>query len=72
MADKNIFVYKYLLPLNISDFSLFFMYKLHPPPTHPHKNHPLFLSTAPLKGKILFSPQLFENLVGDSIIMNFI
>ena len=28
--DKNIFVYKLFLSLNISDFSLFFMQKLHP------------------------------------------
>ena len=29
-TDKNIFVYKLLLPLFISDFSLIFMKKLHP------------------------------------------
>ena len=31
MASENIFVYKLFLSLNISDFSLFFMQKLHPP-----------------------------------------
>ena len=30
IRDKNIFVYKLFLSLNISDFSLFFMQKLNP------------------------------------------
>ena len=37
MAEKNIFVHKLFLPLNISDFSLTFMYKLQPPY---EKGHP--------------------------------
>ena len=32
MTEKNIFVYKPFLSLNILDFSLFFMWKLHPIP----------------------------------------
>ena len=30
MAEKKIFVYKLILPLNITDFGLFFMQKLQP------------------------------------------
>ena len=30
MTNKDIFVYKLFLPLNISDFTLFFMEKLQP------------------------------------------
>ena len=52
MADKNILIYKLLLSLNISDFSLFFMQKLEPP----WKIH-LALSQPPsLKIEILLSP----------------
>ena len=32
MTEKNIFVYKVFLSLNILDFSLFFIKKLRPPP----------------------------------------
>ena len=32
MTEKNIFVYKLFLSLNISNFSLFFMWKFQPPP----------------------------------------
>ena len=32
MTEKNIFAYELFLSLNISDFSLFFMQKLQPPP----------------------------------------
>ena len=32
MKEKNNFVYKTFFSLNISDFSLFFMYKLQTPP----------------------------------------
>ena len=44
MTEKTIFVYKLFLSLNISDFGLFFMQKLHPSP--PEKSHPhSFLAT---------------------------
>ena len=33
MTEKNIFVYKLSLPLNISDFSLVFFVKIAPPPS---------------------------------------
>ena len=33
MTEKNIFAYKLFLLLNISDFNLFFMWKLQLPPT---------------------------------------
>ena len=39
MRDKSIFVYKPFLSLNISNFSLFFMEKLHPP--SPWKKSPM-------------------------------
>ena len=39
MAEKNIFVYKFSLSLNISDFSLFFMHKT---ATFPEKVYPSF------------------------------
>ena len=58
MTGKNIFVCKFFLSLTISDFS--------------RKIHPLFPSNAPLKTKILWSPPLFEDLVGRSVSMNFI
>ena len=32
MTEKNIFVYKLFLSLNISDFNIFFMWKLQPLP----------------------------------------
>ena len=71
MANKNIFVYKFFLLLNISDFGLFFWWKLQaPPPLSSRKIHPLFPSNAPLKIKILWSPPLLEHLVGGSISMN--
>ena len=52
MTEKNIFVYKLFLLLNISDFILFFMYKLQPP----EKSHPLFPINPPLKIEILSTP----------------
>ena len=58
MTEKNIFVYKLFLLLNISDFILFFMYKLQPP----EKSHPLFPINPPLKIEILSTPPpVFEN-----------
>ena len=64
MTEKNIF--KVFLSLNISDFSLFFMYKLQPPP--PEKGHPHFPSNPLLKIEVLSAhpPPRFENLVGGS------
>ena len=46
MTEKNIFAYRLFL-LNISDFILFFMWKLQP---LPEKSHPLFPSNSSLKG----------------------
>ena len=54
MAEKNIFACKLFLSLSISDFTLFFMWKLHPP----SKSWDL-QALPPVK----LSP-LFENLVG--------
>ena len=51
MAEENILAYKLYLSLNISDFSLFFMWKLQPP----EKSHPLFPSNSPLKAEVLSS-----------------
>ena len=43
MTEKNIFAYELFLSLNISDFSLFFMQKLQPPPWK--KSTPSFQAT---------------------------
>ena len=51
MAEENILAYKLYLSLNISDFSLFFMWKLQPP----EKSHTLFPSNPPLKAEVLSS-----------------
>ena len=56
---KNIFAHKLFLSLNISDFNLFFMWKLQPPPS-PEKSHPLFPSKSPLKVAALSSPPFFK------------
>ena len=62
MAEKNIFVYKLSLLLNISDFSLFFMYKT---ATLPEKGHPSFAVSPSKNWEPLKSPPFFfENLVG--------
>ena len=54
-ADKKIFVYKLLLSLNISDFSLFLCQNCTPlPPLE--KSRPLFPNNPPLKIEILSSP----------------
>ena len=42
MTEKNIFVYKLFLSLNISDFSLSFYVKPAAPPTSPPKKSPPF------------------------------
>ena len=57
MTEKNIFVYKLSLPLNISYFSLFFVKTATPPP--PEKSYPLFSSNLPLKVEVLSSPPSF-------------
>ena len=55
MTDKNIFVYKLLLSLHISDFNLFFLCKNC---NHPEKSH-LALSQQPtLIIEILPNPHL--------------
>ena len=54
MAEKNIFACKLFLSLNISDFTLFFMWKLHPP----------WKKSPPLKVEIFKPSLLFENLIG--------
>ena len=58
MTEKNIFPDKLFLPLNISDFNLFFKGKLQPP-SPLEKSHPLFPSNPPLKVEVLSSPPLF-------------
>ena len=58
MTEKIIFVYELFLSLNISDFSLLFIWKLQPP----EKNHHPQKSWGPVKS----SPPFFENLVGGS------
>ena len=54
-TEKTIFAHKHFLSLNISDFNLFFMWKLQPPPD---KSHPLFPNN-PLKVEVLSSPPSF-------------
>ena len=66
MTEKNIFAYKLFLSLNISDFNLFFMWKLHSLPSPTEKSHPSFSATpfkswGPIKPpflKIWFEAQL--------------
>ena len=53
MTQKNIFAYKLFLSLNISDFNLFFMWKLQSPLK---KVTLLFPSNSSLKVEILSSP----------------
>ena len=62
MKEKNIFVYKPFLALNISDLSLYFCKNCKPP----GKRHHLFRSSPLLKIEILSSTPLFENLGGGS------
>ena len=63
MTEKNIFVYTLFLLLNISDFSLFFIQKL-----HPLKKVTFSFQATPLKIEILPSPPpiFLENLVGSA------
>ena len=62
MTEKNIFAYKLFLSLNISDFNLFFMWKLQ----LPWKKSPPLSQQPPSKswGPVKTPP--FGNLVGDS------
>ena len=62
MTEKNIFAYKLILSLNISDFNLFLSENCNPRPPVTH----LFPSSPPLKIEVLPSPR-FEDLVGGSI-----
>ena len=62
MTEKNNFVYKLFLSLNISDFSLFFIKNCNAP----EKGHPLFPSNTIQKLQSCQAHQLFENLVGGS------
>ena len=50
MTKKNNFAHKLLLSLNVSDFNLFFMWKLQP------SLHPPVKSNPPLKVEVLPSP----------------
>ena len=63
VTEKSIFAYKLFLSLNISDFNLFFMWKLQPPPPTPLKNvTSLFPNNPILKVEVLSSHPLFEKL----------
>ena len=53
MTGKNIFADQLFLSLNISDFNLFFMWKLQP---LPKKSHPPLSQQPPLKVEFLPSP----------------
>ena len=66
MAEKNIFVYKLFLSLNISDLVYFLCKNWNPSP--PVKGHPPLSWQPPLKIQILPNPPppRFENLVGGS------
>ena len=57
MTEKNIFVYKHFLSLNISDFSLIFFCKTANPP---EKSYPLFSSNLPLKVEVLFLDKIIK------------
>ena len=63
MTEKNIFAYKLFLSLNISDFNLFLMWKLQPPPW---KTSPPLSQRSPSRSWGPVKPLLFENLVGSS------
>ena len=52
MTDKNIFIYKLLLSLNISDISLFFYVKT----ATPEKSHLALFQQPPLKTEVLSNP----------------
>ena len=56
MTEKNIFAYKLFLSLDISDFNLFFMWKLDPS----EKSHPLFPSNPLLRVEFLLSPPFWK------------
>ena len=58
MTEKNVFAYKLFLSLNISDFNLFFTWKLHTPlPSPPsEKSHPSLPQQLPLKVEVLSNP----------------
>ena len=62
MTEKIIFAYDFF-SLNISDFNLFFMWKLQPL----WKSHPLLSQQPPSKSWVPVKPLLFENLVEGSM-----
>ena len=64
MTEKNIFAYKLFLSLNISDFNLFFMWKLQP---SVKKSHPPLSQQPPSKSWGPVKLPFFENLVAGSI-----
>ena len=73
MTEKNIFIYKLCLSLNISDFILFYFFvKVQPnpaPPPHPpapEKSYLPLFQQPPSQSWSPLKPPLFENLVGSS------
>ena len=61
MSEKKIFVYKLLLSLNISDFSLFFIFYVKTTTSPLGKSRPLFLSNPHLKIWLEVQPPVAEN-----------
>ena len=64
MTEKNIFAYKLFVSINISDFTLYFMWQMQPPP-HPHppeKSHPPLSQQPPSKswGPVLLKGYIFK------------
>ena len=62
ITEKNIFVYKLFLSLNISDFSSFFCknYNPSPPLPPPLKKLPLLFQQPPLKVEVQSSPPFWR------------
>ena len=56
MTKKNSLPYELFLSLNMSDFNLFFTWKLQQPSPFPEKSYALFSCNPPLKAEILSSP----------------
>ena len=57
MTEKNIFVYKPFLTLNVQILIYFLRENCNPPP---EKGHPLFPSNSPLKFEVLSSPNFWK------------
>ena len=66
IVSIGVFAYKLFLSLNISNFNLFFSWKLQPPtpPPPPEKSHHPLSQQPPSKSWRPVKPPLFENLVG--------